>query len=454
MSPAPPTVAEILDELKFEDYITKVEQRAAIKDKCEAVLKAQTKETYDQLKQTEETLEFIKALWAKYDCKEIATIYADFVKIQEALFGLERDEEKGERYRDHFIHMFNCFIFGLRLISRLLARVNEGEAGTLFKIERENLRAVDLPFGEDYTYKQRLFYLWTLISTFHDIAIPFQHLTRIAGGVNKFVEQFGWVFADPAVSMRHFDASQLKDYFTLLASIYSGGLKLKDSGRVYTRGDSPYLIKLFGRQFDRMNHGVLSGFFMWKTVEETFLVDRSAKYQMNELQFNKYATYVLQQDIARAALAISLHGLDDDNLTKAVPKVFPIRFADFPLAYILILADETQEYLRWEGTSIRRDIRFTDHPAIGVQLNHDAIQIKAAFGFDRQQDEYIIDQVKKFLAHHKKERPIPNIKAAIEEICSGLKMALSKKLKFDERTRIEIAIYRDWEEKLSGFSLP
>lgn len=225
----PPTVDAILGDLKFADYIANADQRRAIAEACQSVLKAQTQETYDQKKQTAETLKFIEALWAKYDCKEIATIYSDFVKIEEALYGLERDLEKGERYRDHFIHMFNCFVFGLRLISRLFQGTDEAGAKQMFKIANENLKAVGLPFGGDYTYKQRLFYLWTLISTFHDIAIPFQHLTRIGSGVNKFVKQFGWVFTSPSVTMRHFDASQLRNYFTLLASVYTGGLRLEDN---------------------------------------------------------------------------------------------------------------------------------------------------------------------------------------------------------------------------------
>ena len=87
-----------------------------------------------------------------------------------------------------------------------------------------------------------------------------------------------------------------------------------------------YLTKMLGREFDRLDHGVLSGFFMWKTIEEIFLTDRSPKYHLNMEEFNLYTEYVLEQDVARVALAISLHGIGKDKRTKALLKVYQISF--------------------------------------------------------------------------------------------------------------------------------
>lgn len=455
MVPTPPTIDEIIAQLAFDDYITRPKELETIRERCKAVLRAQTEKVYDQKAQVEETLRFIEALWSKYDCRDVARVYTEFVKIEEALYGLEREEEKGERYRDHFVHMFNCFLFGLRLISLLTASLSDEKSKAKFKVEDENLKARGLPFGVNYTFKQRLFYIWTLISTFHDIAIPFQHLTKIGSGVNKFIKEFGWVFTDASISMRHFDASQLYRYFGLLASIYGKRLSRSDGGQVYERAEPPpaYLLKLLGREFDQRNHSVLSGFFVWKTVEEIFLVGRSEKYQLTADQFDIYSKLVLEQDVARAALAISLHGLKEDEKTNVYPKVFPIRFSDFPLTFLLILSDETQEYLRWEGTGIRREIKFEGHPPLDVVAQDNSISVRASFSFHPDQEDYIVGEVRKLMKRRDPNRKILDTKSAAVAIGESVAATLRKKLRFGDDFRFAFSVYRDWKDLLYSVEL-
>ncbi len=452
----PMTTDEIIKELRFNDYISVSTKGKSIVKKCQSVLTAQCDKTYDQKEQIDCTLYFIEALWDKYDCKEIASIYSNFIKIEEALYGLEREEESGKRYRDHFVHMFNCFIFGLRVISALLKKLDDAKAKRLFRIKDENLKAIGLPFSSNYSYKQRLFYLWTLIATFHDIAIPFQHLTKLANGVNKFVQEFGWIFTEPSISMRSFDSSQLYTYFCLLSSIHGGELKLEKAGKKYRKSKRPpnYLLKILGREFDDKNHGVLSGFFMWKTIEEIFLVSRSKKYTLGVREFNLYTEYVLEQDIARAALAISLHSLKEDERTNIYPKIFPVDFKIFPLTFLLILVDELQEYLRWEGTSIKRKMKFNYQPKLEVKVkingsNISNIQLKVLFSLDKNQKDYIIKQAK-LIKDSKGNFHITDIDKASTVIGDSIKDNLEKKLKLGKYFKLELEIYENWKRKIYG----
>lgn len=434
-------------ELSFGNYIAKPRDRKHIASTCETALNAQFNRTYNQKKQVKCTLEFIEVLWDKYDCKEIAGIYGNFIKIEEALYGLEREEESGERYRDHFVHMFNTFIFGLRIISPQLRSLDEDKAKQLFKVENEKLKELGL-FPGNYNYKQRLFYLWMLIATFHDIAIPFEHLTRIGKGVNRFIEEFGWVFKDASISMRNFDSSQLYNYFSLLASIYGGKLELEDKRRKYKRaaGHQDYLIKILGREFDLRDHGVLSGFFMWKTVEEIFLLDRS-KHKLNMEQFNTYTEYVLEQDIARAALAISLHNIEEHEKTKAYPKIFPIDFRVFPLTFLLVLSDELQEYVRWEGTSIERSMRFHCQPKLEIEIddsNGYNTQLKVLLSLNDKQQKYIIKQAKN--RGKGTNQTITDARSAVKKMIGDpIKEKLEKKLDLGKHFKLNLGIYQNWD---------
>jgi len=281
----------LIQELGFDKYGLGVEEKDIV-EKCEEVFIAQ--ECGDRDAQVSKTLEFMKSVWVKYDCKEVAEIYDKFIKMEEALFGLLREEREGKRYRDHFIHMFNCFVFGVRFISSVFAKTSSKDFMRMFKVKDENLKEAGLPFGSDYKCHQRLFYMWTLASTFHDVAKPFQNLADLGKGINRFVDEFGWASSNPELTMHYFDSSQLYYYFRLIGSVYGGGLLIEDDGRRYKKDNSHhYLAKILGREFDRLDHGVLSGFFMWKTIEEIFLTDRSPKYRLNIDEFNLY-TELLQ----------------------------------------------------------------------------------------------------------------------------------------------------------------
>lgn len=452
MAPLKITVDDIMNELTFSQFITRRQELKKITKSCKKLLEAQCKKTSNRQIQIQHTHDFIREIWKKYDCLDVAEIYTNFIKIEEALYGLERDESLGKRYRDHFVHMVNCYIFGLRIISYLAKNIPEPIFKDIFKVENENLLQIGLPFGDNYTYKQRVFYLWTLIATFHDIAIPFQHLTGIGKGIDDFIKEFGWKFRDAKITMRDYDSSQLYYYFNLLSSIYGGNLEFIEDGKKYKRLEKTnyYLSKILGRAFDIKDHGVLSGFFMWKTIEEIFLIGRSDKYQFNIDEFNTYAEYVLEQDIARAALSISLHNIAEEPKTKVYPKIFPIRFKTLPLTFLLILSDELQEYLRWEGISLIKEMKFQYHPFLDIQFykSNNSIRVKVEFAVNSQNEANIIKQAMGIAKHQKIEKDIKQLGDAINLIGDSLKGNLEKKLLIGKEFKLRLNILIDGKRKV------
>lgn len=439
------TTEKILGELCLQDYISPGKEYERVLAACNKVLDTQASKSYQQAIERKHTLDFIQALWGKYDCEQVAEKFDNFVKIEQALYGLERDKEKGGRYRDHFVHMFNTFVFGLRIISSLFGKVNEDEGKELFKVENEDLVSERLPFSSNYNYKQRTFYLWMLIATFHDIAIPFQHMPKIGEGITRFVEEFGWVVSEPILTMSNFDSSQLYHYFTMLSEIYNSKLKLSEEGKKYDRSKeaNSYVAKTLGRAFDRREHGALSGFFMWKTIEEIFLLGLSKNYRdkIGLKNFDSYDQYVLQQDIARAALAISLHTLTKNKET-GHPEIVPIKFDEYPLTFLLILADELQEYHRHEEGTILGNTKFRCQPKISLSYKKKNIDLKVAFSLNKEEEDYFINEAKAIENKRHNGKDIDNPKEAAEVIMGSICQRLMEKLILNEKFRLEIKLYK------------
>jgi len=226
---------------------------------------------------------------------------------------------------------------------------------------------------------------------------------------------------------------------------------MEKGGRKYVKQTEPhyYISKLLGREFDIGNHGVLSGFFLWKTIEELFLVSKTSKYKFSIDQFNKYSEYVLEQDIARASLAVSLHNLPPDARSGFLPQVFPISFKEYPLTFLLILADELQEYLRWEGTSIENTMRFSWHPKIEVvKHNKKVISIRISLSWDENAATSVIDLANSIVRHNKGTPNIATISEAADVVGNQIKESLENKLCLGKDFLLSFQILKDWKSVL------
>jgi hypothetical protein len=204
---------------------------------------------------------------------------------------------------------------------------------------------------------------------------------------------------------------------------------------------------------NKYNHSVLGAYFLFRSIEAMFLSGRNPnlKYDLdlcdivrngkpiglpsnkkkwdkflkrlriNERELKKmprvydlskgetkaYNDQVFEHDVTRASLAIALHNIDQDEN----PKIFPLRFSKFPLASLLILFDELQEFYRPEGLVLTEVVRCRKFPQIDVKLesHKDGPHVKIAARFDLEKPrkviiEELLDKYNKWAKEKKEDK--------------------------------------------------
>ncbi len=443
-----PTPDIILQELRFENYLPAGQELEDIKKGVHSALTKMIEEPTNYRGHIEKAKQFLKVLWRKYDCKNIVEVFEAFIKIEPVLIDMERDEGVGFRYRDHSVHTFHVFIFGLRIISKLIDRVGDKQVAKLLKVKPERIHKF-IPSSRDYDYKERLFYLWSLMSTFHDIAVPLEHLDIIRNGLNKFSEQFDLDIEGPYLQ-RDLLVAGIDSYFALLSRIFQGKVSLDNEGVCYKQDkENLYVKNILAGEFVSNDHGVLGGYMMYKTIEKTFLWGTSPKHTFNDMNlFNSYARYVLSQDIARAALAISLHNLKRIPQSEG-PLFLPLRFDEYPLAFILILSDGIQEYLRWEGSSKQGGTKFSSFPALELEINSSRLKLEVVYylGPELIQEEFFVGQAQSLARMVGDSIPETLVDAA-SVLCSVLSKGLTKQILLDGNFTLMLTVMQDGQELL------
>jgi len=416
----------ILQELRFDDYLPEGDEREDIKSSAHEALKKMIEKPTDYRGHVEKARQFLRVLWKKYDCENVVEIFDAFTRVEPVLIDMEESEGVGFRYRDHSVHTFHVFTFGLRVISKLINTVGDEQAQELLKIKPEKICRF-IPAFRDYDYKERLLYLWSLMSTFHDIAVPLEHLDIIRDGLNQFSRQFDLTIEGPY--LQDIMAADIEEYFSLLSRIFQGGVKFVDEGVCYKQDEENLYVKnILAREFKKKNHGVLGGFMMYNIIKKTFLLGLS-KHKLDMNSFNNYVKFVLSQDVARAALAISLHNLKRDPSTNEGPLFLPLSFDKYPLTFILILSDGLQEYLRWEGTTIRGATMISRFPAVELKVNSSIVELEVTYylGEDSFQKKIFMKQAES-RAKLLSTSPPQNIGDAASILCNALTEELRKQI--------------------------
>jgi hypothetical protein len=443
---------------------------------------------------SENVIGFLRNIWERFSIGKYVEVFVDFAKAEKALYGF------GENYRDHLMHVFNVHLMGLLVFSGILKQ-KENKSFELLKIREESKV---IPFPRKYDKPQRLYYLWSLISTFHDIAIPIDYRKQLISGFGRYLEYFKIEAGESYLKFPFMTQSDIARYSDLMSRLFAGGLSLshKNSQRTYDmekEDTSSYLYfrSILAGIMNNYDHGVLGAYFLFKSIEETFLYGKqpNPKYDLdlcsitrnnvkihlppkkekwNELppefrereglgeneygdlqrtydltrgETRDYNDYVFEQDVARAALAIALHNVNPDE----TPKIFPLRFSNFPLACLLILLDELQEYYRPEELELTEVVRCRKFPDIHVDVKFQdgkpRIQMKACFDLVRPARKTQEKLVNKY-----KERARKNIdgveeKASIKDYdglvhCTWrhIFQILRKKIAFEAEEPLEILV--------------
>lgn len=434
---------------------------------------------------TGDVIQFLKETWERFSIGKYTNIFVDFAKAEKALYGF------GEHYRDHLMHVFNVHLIGLLAFSKML-RKHEDNIFKLLKIREESDK---IPFPNPYTKHRRLYYLWCVISTFHDIAIPIDYRGDVVRGLGRYFDYFRIETKEFDLRfpfMTQFDVSRYSD---LMSRLFAKGVSLSKGDQLPDydmRGDGSasylYFRSVLTAAMNKYNHGVLGAYFLFRSIEDMFLSGRNPNlkydpdlyaivrngktiqlpekksewdgflkelgiseqelertlrvYDLGKGETKAYYDYVFEQDVARAALAIALHSIDpNDN-----PKIFPLRFSKFPLAFLLILFDEMQEFYRPEGLVLTEVVRYRKFPYIDVNLkssNEDRLIIQIVAHFDLEKPRRITKElINKYnmWARSRKEGKVKNYGQLVHATWRHIFDTINKKLAFEKGDPLEIYV--------------
>lgn len=445
---------EVLKELDKE-YFRDRPKRKYFTYVKEVLQTLQKRMEYDKI--LEKAVVCLYGFWAHYSREHIARVLKDFAKVEKALYGLELSEERAERYRDHFLHMFNVFLFGSRVLSALTRdvevkkKIDANLIEKLFKIRKE---PKDTPF-KPYNSKQRLFFLWTLISTFHDVGIPIEHMERMRKGLDSFVTHFGFRVQEIPLVSEAVIALRLERYLNQMSRMFDSGIAPTDDG-IYNLSNQvdPYFYNSLVRAFNEKNHGIISALCLYKSIEETFLVGKheDQKLDLTPDGVKSYVRLVFEHDITRAALAITLHNLDYHNF----PKIFPISFEKFPLAYLLILCDELGEYYRLEGISLSGVVPLVVMPELKINLDqNNRINIDVTFVYKEPKEknrQKLLDQAQRYRRLRNEPEP-KTLEEHITHTWNEKYDKLEHRLSFPPDGSISVKVFVNWQSRGGDYKL-
>jgi len=318
-------------------------------------------------------------LYLRYGKTITPKLYHDFANLEQCLFAFERG-----KYRDHFLHMFNVYLMGELVLGRIVRFLlkNGPDLQSVFKVtsEHEDLVAAreEAHWGTaKISPEERIYPIWFYMSTFHDVGYPVQE-SRV---VRRIAETYRTTFLfDIQLNSRGCSqsVSELwKEYLRRVLALYDWRLRLRDDGDYDTSHDlttTPALLFEYIQDMlsgEPIDHGVASALLLIHYVRQDAVQHYGKKWR-------EYVDHYVNQDLSRAALGICIHSLDPDKMQIASTKVplFPIRFDEFPLTFLLILFDELEEWGRPEFTGyffpriypVRWDIEVEESERLGITI--------------------------------------------------------------------------------------
>lgn len=295
---------------------------------------------------------FLRELWQNYDLNIVAELLKEFSELESALAPLVLTGKS--RYRDHFTHMFNTYIFGAIILSLVAASdVEDTVLQELLKVSAES--SANFPFHttglhayQPYSIKKRLFFIWTMMAAVHDVAMPLSLLGDVVGPFSKYAAYFGLSVGGLEAVWDYATSARMGYYIRLMARMFADGVRLStnsetgepDGNYVLAPEVDPSFVLEMDEAVDKRVHGVLGAVCLFRSVEQAFLIGTAPSVRSPR----DYVRAILEQDITRSALAIALHSVDPKQGSRLVP----IEFCKLPLAFLLVLCDELQEFYRTE----------------------------------------------------------------------------------------------------------
>jgi len=302
-------------------------------------------------------LQITETLWEKYGL-EFPKLHRDFEQILKL----------NPKYRDHFLHSFQVFLYGIYVIDEMYDKISE------------------LDFGKEAG--DRIEDSWLIAATYHDFNYMIQKFDEWTK--NFFISALYLNKEDKNPASIHLSESYVKRGYMFKTKILTKILAMKI--------DDVVLDFLYDRILEKKNHGIISGLSLLKYLENN----------NNNNNNNKLSDRV----ISSACKAISIHdkniweylsGIAKDSEVDEVGNKFKnlkvierIHFKEDPISFLLIIADSIQEEGRTKVSSNKAELQ-------KLYFNEDKIYSEISFSGENSGDAFRwkieeISQVKRFLS--------------------------------------------------------
>lgn len=248
---------------------------------------------------------------------DILEVYGKDPSLINKIKDLEPLMQDLPRYRDHFIHSFNVFILGYYILYRL-NKMNP------------NL------FTKDHADKPIL--SWMLTSTFHDIAYPIQEIDYL---LNTFFSSFIGINPAYSINVRDIIPNIYYDFLKIICNWHKNP-KIPSVQNMQNLDLTFYNI--VNAKLIQKDHGVISSLILLHLlgIRQDFFNSENQDFIYVHLP---------------ACHSICLHTLD-----------LKIDFTKHPLAFLLILCDEIQDWGRPTKKSNRELIYLEDIKIIKLEI--------------------------------------------------------------------------------------
>ena len=265
-----------------------------------------------------------------------------------------------ESQRDHFVHSVNVFLLGLQIY-----------------MGSKRFREAFASFNPDNTFgniHERFLFVWGHAALFHDIGYPIEIASNQAKAFARTIEAIGNCHSDRGTSVSVF-VWNFDRIAHVSADIWMGEgqtLDLVDSlaRRVSERIGVDY----------KEAHDIISGYVA--TMRDARFVDHGFYSAMillrsmaSSMQAAGHSRNRFDNEVVEAAAAILLHNMYRGVFTSdRYPfKCRPMDARSAPVAYLLILCDELQDWNRRKYGIRNKDVVYPDNSR--ASLNGDVLTI-------------------------------------------------------------------------------
>ena len=294
-----------------------------------------------------------------------------FIDLLDVLLSYEeRASTLIDKQRDHYVHSVNVFILGLCFYSQ--------NAKFRAAFDSANLEKAKYPFSYD-TKHEEFFYRWGVASLFHDVGYPVEIIGK---QINKFISFATEVDQGGEVKTRlEFDNFEV---FNAIAEIKPKGDFIKSYYDTYPSCAYVDLLKpndllahklhlSLGVDLKTVN-GALDKFP--EVMAEHGFIDHGyysaiivLRWYAFLIQSCNYKPEYFFYPILDSASAILLHNYYKNVLMKPPFEKGPLNPAEHPIAYLLILCDELQEWNRTAYGILDKMRALADEATLSINNN-------------------------------------------------------------------------------------